>query len=96
MPFLQAGFNGRNYKTGIRAWTRHVRGSSFAPAELRYFECGDFFWLGKNFLSWGECVVIGTHWCFDLPHEFTYEHGLAHCDLVTREEHAGIDYSRYR
>lgn len=97
MPFLRAGFNARNFDTGIRAWTRHVRGRIFAPAELRLFaHGGDYFWYGRNFLSWGESVVIGTHWSFKLEHEHSYEHGLPHCDLDTREEHAGIDWSQYR
>lgn len=101
MPFLQAGFNARNSNTGIRGWTRHVRGSIFAAAELRRFACGDYFWLGErrgkgSFLVWGEYVVLGSHHSFDLPHEFTYEHGLARCDIDTREEHAAIDWARYR
>lgn len=101
MPFLRAGFNARNRDTGIRGWTRHVDGKQFAPAELRRFQCGDFFWLGERpklgtFLVWGEQVVMGSHWHFDLPHEWSYEYGLPHCDLDTREEHAGIDWGRYR
>lgn len=99
MPFLQAGFNAGNFKTGIRAWTRHVRGGTFAPAELRRFDCGDYFWLGLRrhaFLVWGEFVVIGTRREFDLKHEWSYEPGLPHCDIDTREEHAGIDWSSYR
>jgi len=92
MPFLQAGFNAANYKTGIRGWTRHVRDDKrrFAPAELRRFDCDDYFWFGERrdgtgFVSWGECVVLGSHWAFDLPWE--YQNGLAHSDLETREEH---------
>ena len=64
MPFLKAGFNGRNTKTGIRGWTRHVAGKRFAPAELRRFDSGDYFWLGEHFLAWGENIVLGTHWGF--------------------------------
>jgi hypothetical protein len=101
--FLQAGFNGRNYRTGILGWTRHVRDPKrrFLPAQLRQFECGDYFWHGDHpdgggFMSWGEQVVLGSFYCFDLPHEWTYEPGLPHCDLDTREEHEGIDWSRYR
>lgn len=97
MPFLKAGFNGRHYSTGIRGWTRHVDGKSkFAPAALIRFEAGDYAWHGQRFLAWGECVVLGSHHGFDLPHEWTYEHGLPHCDVDTREEHDGIDWSRYR
>lgn len=91
MPFLKAGFNGRNYKTGIRGWTRPARGGKFAPAELRIFECGDFFWLGDRFLAWGENVVLGSHWGFDLP--WQYQEGLARCDLDTRREHAATKWS---
>lgn len=73
MPFLKAGFNGRNTKTGIRGWTRHIAGKRFAPAELRRFDSGDYFWLGEHFLAWGENVVLGTRpeftqtWPDDLP-----------------------------
>jgi hypothetical protein len=85
MPFLQAGFNARNFDTGIRGWTRHVRGGKFAPAELRIFTpSNDYFWYGARFLSWGECVVLGTHHGFELAWE--YQNGLAHCVLETREE----------
>lgn len=57
MPFLRAGFNARNRDTGIRAWTRALRGSTFAVGELRQFQCGDFFWYGDRpklgaFLVW--------------------------------------------
>lgn len=80
MPFMKAGFNGRNRDTGIRAWTRHVTGRTFAPAELRRFQCGDLFWLGERmvkgekrwFLVWGEEVVIGTWPEFKLPDEWQY------------------------
>jgi hypothetical protein len=88
MPFLKAGFNPRNRDTGIRGWTRPARGGRFMPAELRSFECGDYFWLdaGKKprFLAWGECVVLGSWYEFDLPWE--YQNGLAHCVIDTREE----------
>jgi hypothetical protein len=101
--FLQAGFNGRNYHTGIRGWTRHVRDAKrrFEPAELRQFACGDFFWFGRHpdgggFMAWGDQVVLGSHYGFDLPHEWIYEPGLPHSDIDTREEHKGIDWGRYR
>lgn len=89
MPFLQAGFNARNRDTGIRGWTRHVSGTVFAPAELRAFHCGDFFWFGERagrgaFLVWGEKVVLGSHWDFRLPWE--HQQQLPQCDLETREE----------
>ena len=101
MPFFQAGFNARNRDTGIRGWTRHARGRQFARAELRRWQCGDFFWIGDRpgkgtFIVWGEFVVLGSHYDFDLPHEFSYEHGLPRCDIDTREEHKGIDWGRYR
>lgn len=83
MPFLQAGFNGRNYRTGIKGWTRPARGGRFAPAELRLFECGDFFWYGARFLAWGEQVVLGS-WGIDLPWE--HQHGLPRSDIETRRE----------
>jgi hypothetical protein len=84
MPFLQAGFNGRHFTTGIRGWTRHIDGKSkFAPAELIRFEAGDYAWHGKRFLSWGECVVLGS-WAISLAWE--YQNQLPQCDLVTREE----------
>ena len=88
MPFLKAGFNARNTKTGIFGWTRHARGNrrGFAVAELRRFVCGDYFWLGigQRFLTWGECVVIGSRPEFYLPIRFQY--GLAQCDVATRAE----------
>lgn len=69
MPFLQADFNKRNRDTGIRAMTRHERSTrGCAPAELRVFQCGDFFWLGDHFLSWGDYVYfrnffhVGSSW----------------------------------
>lgn len=89
--FLQAGFNGRNYRTGISGWTRHVRDEKrrFRPAQLREFECGDFFWTGKHpdgggFMAWGEEVVLGTHYGFELAWE--YQNQLPQCDIETREE----------
>lgn len=89
MPFLKAGFNARNTDTGIRGWTRHVRGKQFAPAELRRWQCGDYFWIGERhgkgtFIVWGEFVVGGSHYGFDLAWE--YQNGLAHSDIDTREE----------
>lgn len=82
MPFLKAGFSARNRDTGIRGWTRHVTGRTFAPAELRRFACGDLFWLGermvkgemRSFLVWGDEVVIGSRPEFSLPME--WQHGL--------------------
>lgn len=89
MPFLRAGFNGRNAVTGIMGWTRPLNGQrGFAVAELRRFSCGDYFWFGvrrPSFVAWGEQCVLGSHWGFDLPWE--YQNGLAHSDLATREEH---------
>ena len=72
MPFLKAGFNGRNHDTGIRGFTCHVRSNrrKVAPAELRRFACGDYFWYGDRgpgkggFIAWGECVVIASHEAF--------------------------------
>lgn len=91
MPFLQAGFNARNRDTGIRGWTRHARGGTFAPAELRQFHRGqDFFWYGEHFLTWGEFVVLGSHYGFELPWE--YQNGLAHSDVETREEHPAWEW----
>lgn len=73
MPFLRAGFNARNRDTGIRGWTRPYGGRSrFAPAELRLFTCGDFFWYGARFLAWGEQCALGSHWAFDLPSAWQY------------------------
>lgn len=60
VPFLQAGFNGRHYDTGICGATRHIDGKRFAPARLICFEKGDYAWRGDHFLAWGEQVVIGT------------------------------------
>lgn len=94
MPFLRAGFNGRNFHTGIRAWTRPLDGRKFAPAELRMFACGDFFWHGKGFIAWGEQCVIGSHWGFDLPWEF--QNGLAHSDLETKKEHPAWEWVEKR
>jgi len=99
MPFLRAGFNPRNTVTGIRGWTRPLnRRSAFAPAELRRFACGDYFWLGMGkaarFLVWGETVVLGSWWEFDLPWE--YQNGLAHCNVVTREEHPAWEWVEKR
>lgn len=91
MPFLKAGFNGRNRDSGVRGWTRHVRDPErrFAPAELRQFmPSGDYFWLDvrdpPRFIAWGECVVLGSWHEFDLP--WDYQNGLAHCVIETREE----------
>lgn len=99
MPFLQAGFNGRNYDTGIRGWTAHVRdqGQRFAPAELRQFVCGDYFWHGKRprpFLSWGECVVLRSHPRIKLRYE--YQTGLAYSDLATRKEEPAWEWVEER
>ena len=77
--FLRAGFNARNHDTGIRGWTRHVRGAKFARAELRRFSSGEYFWYGERFLSWGDAIILGTHWSFDLPWE--WQHGLPQCEL---------------
>lgn len=91
MPFLQAGFNASNRDTGIRGWTRHLSGGQFAPAELRQFHRGqDFFWFGGrpgkgHFLTWGEFVVLGSHYGFELADE--YQYALPRCDLETRREH---------
>lgn len=97
--FLQAGFNGRNYRTGIRGWTRHVRDEKrrFRPAELREFVCGDYFWHGRHpdgggFMAWGEQCVLGSWHGFDLP--WVYQEGLAHCDVETRKEHPEPDWAR--
>jgi hypothetical protein len=90
MPFLQAGFNAHNTKTGIRGWTRNAAGNrhGFAPAELRRFDCGDYFWLGDGprgaFLRWGEQIVLGSWYEFTLPHE--HQWNLPQCDLDTRRE----------
>lgn len=87
MPFLRAGFNARNRDTGIRGWTRYIGGGQFAAAELRVFRCGDYFWMGDHpkggtFLEWGEQVVLGSHWGFDLPYK--WQDPLPKCDLATR------------
>lgn len=93
MPFLRAGFNARNRDTGVRGWTRHVDGREFAAAELRRFQCGDFFWYGDRgpgkggFLVWGEQVVLGSHYGFELPDE--YQYALARCDIESRREYRG-------
>ena len=99
MPFLRAGFNHRNRDTGIRGWTRPARGGKFAAAELRQFvPSGDYFWLDARekprFLAWGEQVVLGSWYEFDLPWE--YQNGLAHCDIETREEHPAWDWVEER
>jgi len=76
VPFLRAGFNAHNTITGIMGWTRPPeRPGQFAVAQLRRFDCGDYFWYGRHrrhgaFLVWGEQAVIGTHWGFDLPMEW--------------------------
>lgn len=80
MPFLRAGFNAQNRDTGIRGWTRHVDGNRFAPAELRQFRCGDFFWYGARFLAWGEQVVLGSRNELDLP--WNAQYGLAQSRLA--------------
>jgi len=75
MPFLKAGFNARNFVTGIKGWTRPASGGRFQPAELRRFESGDYFWYGvrRGFLARGEACVLGTWpefvqtWADDLP-----------------------------
>ena len=70
MSFLKAGFNARNQKTGIYAWTRPVDGGKFALAELRRFDSGDYFWLGVGkhaFLAWGHTCVFGSRPEFNLP-----------------------------
>lgn len=73
MPFLRAGFNGKNRDTGIRGWTRPANGERrFEPAELRAFRCGDYFWYGRRFLAWGEQCVLGTWRSFDLRWEWQY------------------------
>lgn len=94
MPFLRAGFNGRHYATGIRGWTRHIRGGRFAQARLICFEAGDLAWRGERFLAWGEQCVLGSHWGFELPWEF--QNGLAHCDIDTREEHPAWEWVEKR
>lgn len=74
--FLRARFNARNRATGIRGWTRHVRGNrgGFKPAELRVFlPGGDYFWYGARFVVWGEQVVLGSYG-IDLP--FAWQYGL--------------------
>lgn len=86
MPFLQAGFNPENRTTGIRGWTRHVRGSTFAPATLHQFDCGDYFWLGakpNRFVAWTECVVL-VSWGFVIASE--HQWNLPQCDIATRRE----------
>lgn len=97
MPFLRAGFNPGNWKTGIRGWTRPLQGRrSFAPAELRRFDCGDYFWLGIKkpaFLAWGDYVVLGS-WGIDLAWE--YQNGLAHSDIETRKEHPAWEWVEKR
>ena len=57
-------------------------------AELRRFECGDYFWFGDrpgkgSFLAWPERVVIGSRreyslpwaWQEDLPQSFVETRG---------------------
>lgn len=65
-----------------------MHGSQFAVAQLRRFECGDYFWYGERrgrgtFLVWGELVVLGS-WGFDLP--WCWQHNLPMSDVRTREE----------
>lgn len=78
MPFLRAGFNGRNRDTGIRGWTRPLAGGKFALAELRLMHAGDLLWVGAGkhaFVAWGEACVFGSFgfddlagaWDDDLP-----------------------------
>lgn len=88
MPFLKAGFNPNHRRIGILAWTRAVTGKRFEPARLIQFQAGDFAWLSlaERFLAWGESVVLGSHWGFELPWE--YQNGLGHCDVDSHEEHA--------
>lgn len=87
MPFARAGFNGRNYDTGIRAWTRHVDGKRFAPAELRRLDKGDYLWVGKNFAAWGDQVVIGTVPGFELA--FEHQFGLPESIIPVNGKHTG-------
>ena len=73
MPFLRAGFNARNRKTRIRAITRPAEGlARQAPAELRQFECGDYFWFGQKFLAWGESCRFMTWPGLGLPASVTW------------------------
>lgn len=55
MPFLRAGFRANNRVTGIRAFISHPR---YVRAELRVFECGDYFWYGKQFIAWGDAIMF--------------------------------------
>lgn len=89
MPFLKAGFNPNHRRIGVMGWTRAVTGKRFEPARLIQFQGGDFAWLGleERFLAWGEGVVLGSHWGFDLPWE--YQLDLPRCDLETRREFNG-------
>lgn len=88
--FLAAGFNERMRATGVKAWTRHVRGGRrggrFAPAMLMRLPCGDRAWLAIDgrFLVWGDVVVLGSHYAFKLP--WVWQHSLPQCDLETRRE----------
>lgn len=85
--FLQAGFNGRHYNTGIKGWTRHVSGNRFAPADLvEFVHGGDLAWWGKRFLAWGEHVVLGSYG-IELPWE--WQHALPRCDIETKREFKG-------
>ena len=79
VPFLRAGFNASNRDTGIRGWTRPLDGGKHAPAELRQFACGDYFWYGERFLAWGERCVLGSHWGIDLPGH--WQRGLPQSEL---------------
>src|SRR5262245_40123797 len=62
MQFLKAGFNGRHYRVGIRAWTRarDEEKPRWAQAEMICFERGDYAWMGDRFLAWGEACAFGT------------------------------------
>jgi hypothetical protein len=94
--FLRAGFNPRNHRTGIRAWTRPLAGGKFAPARLlRFLPGGDYAWHGlrhPRFLAWGEACVLGTVNQIDL--DWKHQNGLAHSDLDTRREHKATKWSR--
>jgi hypothetical protein len=90
MPFLRAGFNYRHRSTGVYGWTRPAGGGKFAPAELiRFVPAQDYAWLHNadrpRFLAWGEQVVLGSHWSFDLP--WCWQHSLSYSDTTTRREH---------
>lgn len=95
MPFLQAGFNFRNRSTGIVGWTRHVRGRHFALSRLiRFMPANDYAWYGQRHLAWGDFIVLGTHWGFELPWE--YQNGLGSCDIATRKETPAWEWAEER